>query len=64
MLLLDDILSDLDASRRSMLVDVVLDRAAQAVLTCTEASAAGERILEQARLFTVTAGAVAYGGLP
>lgn len=60
LLLLDDILSDLDASRRSMLVDVVLDRAAQAVLTCTEASATGERILEQARRFTVSAGTVAY----
>ena len=61
LLLLDDILSDLDASRRARLVDVVLDRAAQAVLTCTEASAAGERILERARLFTVEAGRVFEG---
>ena len=58
LLLLDDILSDLDESRRAMLVEVVLDRAAQAVLTCTEASAAGERILERARLFRVRAGSV------
>ena len=58
LLLLDDILSDLDAARRAMLVDVVLDRAAQAVLTCTEASAAGERILERARTFEVRAGSV------
>ncbi len=63
LLLLDDILSDLDASRRSMLVDVVLDRAAQAVLTCTEASAAGERILERARLFEVRGGIVAAGSI-
>ena len=33
-------------------------RAAQAILTCTEASAAGERILSQARLFSVKAGKV------
>ncbi len=58
LLLLDDILSDLDETRRAMLVEVVLDRAAQAVLTCTEASAAGERILSQARLFSVKAGKV------
>lgn len=58
LLLLDDILSDLDAGRRARLVEVVLDRAAQAVLTCTEASAAGERILERARLFTVREGRV------
>lgn len=58
LLLLDDILSDLDETRRAMLVDVVLDRAAQAVLTCTEASAAGERILSQAKLFAVKAGVV------
>lgn len=58
LLLLDDILSDLDETRRAALVEVVLDRAAQAVLTCTEASAAGERILSQARLFSVKAGTV------
>lgn len=58
LLLLDDILSDLDETRRAMLVEVVLDRAAQAVLTCTEASAAGERILERARLFEVRGGSV------
>ena len=58
LLLLDDILSDLDETRRAMLVEVVLDRAGQAVLTCTEASAAGERILSQAKLFSVRAGSV------
>ena len=58
LLLLDDILSDLDETRRAMLVEVVLDRASQAVLTCTEASAAGERILGRARLFAVRNGSV------
>lgn len=58
LLLLDDILSDLDESRRSLLVEVVLERAGQAVLTCTEASAAGRRILDQAKVFGVHAGKV------
>jgi len=58
LLLLDDILSDLDESRRALLVDVVLERAGQAVLTCTEASAAGERILDCAKVFHVNAGQV------
>lgn len=58
LLLLDDILSDLDESRRALLVDVVLERAGQAVLTCTEASSAGSRILECAKVFEVEAGHV------
>jgi DNA replication and repair protein RecF len=58
LLLLDDILSDLDESRRALLVEVVLERAGQAVLTCTEASAAGSAILDRAKLFQVEAGQV------
>jgi DNA replication and repair protein RecF len=58
LLLLDDIFSDLDETRRSLLVDVVLENAGQVVLTCTEASAAGPRILEQAKLFQVVAGQI------
>jgi DNA replication and repair protein RecF len=58
LLLLDDILSDLDEARRALLVEVVLERAGQAVLTCTEASAAGDRILSQATVFEVRAGTV------
>src|SRR5688572_18015253 len=58
LLLLDDILSDLDERRRAMLVEIVLERAGQAVLTCTEASAAGRDILERAKVFEVMAGAV------
>jgi DNA replication and repair protein RecF len=56
LLLLDDILSDLDERRRALLVEIVLERAGQAVLTCTEASAAGEDILSEARVFQVCAG--------
>jgi len=58
LLLLDDILSDLDESRRGQLIDVVLERAGQAVLTCTEASSAGSRILDSAKVFEVEAGRI------
>lgn len=58
MLLLDDILSDLDETRRAMLVEIVLSRAGQAVLTCTEASAAGKVILSRAKLFGVLSGTI------
>ncbi|AIE85154.1 DNA replication/repair protein RecF [Fimbriimonas ginsengisoli] len=58
LLLLDDILSDLDERRRALLVEVVLENAGQAVLTCTEADSAGARILEQARVFEVVSGTV------
>lgn len=58
MLLLDDILSDLDETRRAMLVEIVLSRAGQAVLTCTEASAAGKVILSRAKLFEVLGGTI------
>jgi len=58
LLLLDDILSDLDERRRALLVDIVLENAGQAILTCTEAEAAGQRILDQAQLFEVRAGTV------
>lgn len=58
LLLLDDILSDLDERRRALLVEIVLSKAGQAVLTCTEASAAGEAILKQAKRFEVHAGTI------
>jgi DNA replication and repair protein RecF len=58
LLLLDDILSDLDERRRSLLIEIVLAQAGQAVLTCTEAEAAGEKILQQARVFEVEGGTI------
>jgi DNA replication and repair protein RecF len=57
-LLLDDILSDLDKSRRAVLVQIVLSRAGQAVLTCTEAASAGAEILSRAKVFTVSQGKI------
>jgi DNA replication and repair protein RecF len=55
-LLLDDILSDLDERRRAMLIELVLAASGQCLLTCTEASAAGDEVLDRARIFTVRAG--------
>lgn len=62
LLLLDDILSDLDASRRASLVALTAEIAGQAVLTCTEPSAAGDAILDRAAVYAVHAGAVARLG--
>ena len=61
LLLLDDMLSDLDPVRRSRLCAVVASRASQAVLTCTEASAAGAEILDVAEVLTVQNGTVKRG---
>lgn len=57
-LLLDDILSDLDAIRRRRLVQWVLANSSQAVLTCTEPTAAGEEFLARSRVFEVREGAM------
>jgi DNA replication and repair protein RecF len=58
LLLLDDIFSDLDSRRRETLVEIVADHAGQTVLTCTESSLTGPKILGQAKLFTVERGTV------
>jgi len=57
-LLLDDILSDLDERRRQVLIEIVLEHRGQAILTCTEAQAAGPDILSKAAIFEVEAGTV------
>lgn len=64
LLLLDDILSDLDADRRRHLSELVVHEAGQAVLTCTEASAVGHEILDRARVFRVVAGVVEVARTP
>ena len=58
LLLLDDILSDLDEGRRKRLVKWILAHARQALLTCTEPSAAGDALLENAALFRVQNGRI------
>lgn len=55
-LLLDDMLSDLDAGRRARLCGWVAHHAQQAFLTCTEASAAGDEILDRSRVYRVQEG--------
>jgi DNA replication and repair protein RecF len=57
-LLLDDMLSDLDPERRSRLCSVVAQTAEQAILTCTEASAAGREIVDQAEVLTMDKGKI------
>lgn len=57
-LLLDDIFSDLDHRRRDILVQIVLERSGQAILTCTEPETAGQRILDRSRRFRVSGGTV------
>ena len=58
MLLLDDMLSDLDRDRRTLLIEVVLAKSNQALLTCTEPDVAGESILSQAKVFHVLNGRI------
>ncbi|MBS1702981.1 MAG: DNA replication/repair protein RecF [Armatimonadetes bacterium] len=58
LLLLDDMLSDLDAERRARLCHVVATEAGQAILTCTEARAAGDEILDRSRVYSVQQGTV------
>lgn len=58
LLLLDDILSDLDSSRRAELSAWVVAHAGQAVLTCTEAEAVGTEILDAATVFGVDSGRI------
>lgn len=58
LLLLDDIFSDLDYSRRESLVDTILALAGQTVLTCTEPEAAGAQILGHAQIYRIEEGVV------
>lgn len=55
-LLLDDMLSDLDAGRRARLCQWVARHAGQTFLTCTEAAAAGDEILDRATVYRVQNG--------
>lgn len=57
-LLLDDIFSDLDQSRRSALVRAALREGGQVFLTCTEPEQAGSDLLGRARVFAVVSGTV------
>lgn len=61
-LLLDDMLSDLDASRRDHLVEQVMTHHGQAILTCTDRNSVDATLLERAKLFTVELGSISELG--
>lgn len=58
LILLDDVLSELDAHRREHLLKWVDEVQTQTILTCTEAEQAGEKIAQNAAVFHVRAGTV------
>jgi DNA replication and repair protein RecF len=57
-LLLDDVFSDLDFSRRARLMEFALAEGGQVFLTCTEAELAGEELARRSQVFLVQSGAV------
>jgi DNA replication and repair protein RecF len=58
LLLLDDVLSDLDDARRSLLFDLTSQAGSQTFLSCTNLRAFSPAVLERAAVYTVTAGEV------
>jgi DNA replication and repair protein RecF len=56
-LLLDDVFSDLDETRRSRLMEMTLE-GGQVLLTCTEPIQAGRELVAQAQIFWVESGKV------
>lgn len=57
-LLLDDVFSDLDANRRSILVDMALEQGGQVFITCTEEEQGGKSLVGKSTVFRVQSGAV------
>ena len=57
-LLLDDVFSDLDANRRSILVDMAMEQGGQVFITCTEEEQGGKNLVGKATVFRVQSGAV------
>lgn len=57
-LLLDDVFSDLDANRRSILVEMALEQGGQVFITCTEEEQGGKSLVGNATVFRVQSGAV------
>jgi DNA replication and repair protein RecF len=58
LLLLDDVLSDLDDARRSLLFDLTAEAGSQTFLSCTNLRAFSPSVLERATVYAVNAGAV------
>jgi DNA replication and repair protein RecF len=59
LLLLDDVLSDLDDARRSLLFDLTARAGSQTFLSCTNLRAFSKGVLERATVYEVNAGEVA-----
>ncbi len=57
-LLLDDIFSDLDQTRRQKLTQKISEEAGQVVITCTEKEQAGNVLTESSKIFQVTNGTI------
>ena len=57
-LLLDDVFSDLDKSRRASLVGRAIDQGGQVFLTCTESEQAGVELFGRSKVFRVVSGTV------
>lgn len=57
-LLLDDVFSDLDASRRSQLVAHAMQEGGQVFLSCTEPDQAGSELVSRSRVFRLVKGQV------
>lgn len=58
LLLLDDVLSDLDDTRRSLLFDLTARAGSQTFLSCTNLRAFSKGVLERAAVYSVTDGEV------
>ena len=57
-ILLDDVLSELDTSRRSLLVEWLAQQEMQSFLTCPEAEQAGRMIMDRSSILEVDSGKV------
>ncbi|MBL8048622.1 MAG: DNA replication/repair protein RecF [Chthonomonas sp.] len=57
-LLLDDVFSELDASRRSRLLSTASQHSGQVILTCTEAEQAGDLMAKSAKIIEIRSGVI------
>lgn len=57
-LLLDDVFSELDASRRERLLETARQHSGQVILTCTEADQAGRAMAQSAQIIEIRSGVV------
>ena len=62
LLLLDDVFSDLDSHRRTMLVEMALEQGGQVFITCTEQEQGGKTLVGKSAVFRVESGQVTRSG--